>query len=366
MARPGGPRLRLVLLLVAGLASVAAALRWGPDPSKPSSPVAVRAGMGAPLSGAPRAEAPPPPVDPGAAASRAQRLDDLPWGEVAAVASHVGARPALVTHVLRATETPRPGPARYLRGLLLMGRGDLEAALSAFSGVPVRECPAVLAYAPYRLHGEIRRGVPNPWRDRMREGVATRELPPLLVARFEVDDGRPRRALEAYLRTDPAHWVGLDTRLFGVLLLDSGVRNETWLMLRAAMRGGRVPRAIRPALDRLVVAPGLNPTPAETRARFLEAVRRDPALRRATEESARRLLGLRQRFVRREFGPLLRDHAAVEPTEQTDEAVLLLTVAAAGEKDLPRFETWSRELRRRTPVAAVDRWVAQLRAEAFR
>ena len=115
-----------------------------------------------------------------------------------------------------------------------------------------------------------------------------------------------------------------------------------------------------------MAAPGLNPTPAETRARFLEAVRRDPALRRATEESARRLLGLRQRFVRREFGPLLRDHAGAEPTEQTDEAVLLLTVAAAREKDLPRFETWSRELRRRTPVAVVDRWVAQLRAEASR
>lgn len=290
-----------------------------------------------------------------------QELERLSWADLARTARASFESPKLPDQLLAATIHSTNPPVRYLRGLILVARGDARKALEAFDSVPLATIPAAHLYAPYRVHGELRLTQPNPYRAPLLAALGTRNLPPLLAARVEAREGKESDALSDYLRSNPADWTRHDLELLRGLTLNPALRPEADTLIRAALRGGRIPEALRPGF---VEALKTKPAPqalGTMRTETASFLRQHPDIQSAAVTGAVRQLDFRQAFLKHDFARLLSQNQATEPMNASDETVLLLVLAAARQADRPAFDQWSQELRRRHPEPEVNRWLKELR-----
>ena len=285
-------------------------------------------------------------------------LAQLDWGDVTVTAEAAMADAFVRDRILAETGALKGGPLAYLRGLLYLARAEPAKALAEFSRAPIAELPVNLLYAPYRLAGDLRPGVENPFAAPLVQAAQAGKLEPLLTARVLVVAAEMKNALEAYMRTDPAKWSSYDLRLFGLMLAHEGHRGAAAAVLEAAYRGGRLPERLRsPTLATLGAALQSNRTvPPALR----ELVQTDPQARALFVAGAEKLFAARLHFLKGEDAALLADYARTDAVETTDEVVLMLTLASARRADRDAFTRWSAELARRYPQPEIITWIPSL------
>lgn len=291
-----------------------------------------------------------------------QLLASLSWNDLAATAEGISADQNLRDQVIAITAGMQHPPALYLSALLLMAANDLPSALETFLLIPPTQIPPTHLYAPYRLHNGLRPSQPNPFLAEVNRAVAENGVPPLIQARVLAGQGRLPDALKAYLKTDPAEWTDLDLRALRGLRMHAGLANNTATMLLAALKGGRVPSALRPQLIEVLKAPLESSTMDDLKGQLLEQINRDPDIRRAALAGAEQQLKVRQEFVGRNYRGMLDGNRIENAMSLPDETVLMLVLSAARLQDSSAFDAWTQELTRRYPTPEVKQWIKELRA----
>jgi len=289
------------------------------------------------------------------------RLETLQWAQIAATVEGSCAEPARTQEVLVATDATMNSPTVFLRGLLLLGKGDQRGALEAFRSMAVETIPATYLYAPYRLQSELHPDEPNLFREPLLRAAQQGQLPSLIGARVMAREGNPESALKGYLGSDPSAWTSYDLEVFPFLLQHAGVEGETRAMLRAALRGRRVKQALRIKLETLATAQPDTATATAFKSNLGKLLQGDAESQTLAGRVAIRQLEIRRQFLAKNYAQLLREHASAEAPGQPDETVLLLTLSAARQSDTLALDRWSQEIKRRYPQPGVEQWIQSLR-----
>ena len=292
------------------------------------------------------------------------RLEALKWAEVEATVEGSCAEPARTQEVLVATVATTNSPTLFLRGLLLLGKGDQTAALQAFESAPIQTIPATYLYAPYRLQSELHPAKPNPFRAPLLRAAEQGQLPPLIEARVLAREANPQPALKGYLRSDPSAWTAYDLELFPFLLQHAGVERETRAMLLAALRAGRVKQELRGRIESLALGQPDAAAATAFKSNLCNLLKGDADSRELAGRIAIHQLEIRRQFLAKQYRQLLREHATADAAGQPDETVLLLTLSAARQADTPALDRWSQEIKRRYPQPEVEQWIKGLRLAA--
>lgn len=288
----------------------------------------------------------------------------MDWSDVQPTAESPALDASVRERILDLTASGRRAPSVYLRGLLQLASGDPGGALDTFSRLAPNEIPALHLYAPYRLYGRIHPKTPNPYGPPLRQAIETKRVPALIEARVEAHEGNLQRALKAYLRSDPGLWTGYDLEIFEGMLQHAGLANEAAIMLRAALRGGRIAPSIQTNLITRLTPPDPDVSREVLKDRLKDYLMNSAQGRDLATAATTRQLELRRRFVQRDYRGLLEDHRLADPVNLPNETVLMLFLAAAQEKDLAALDRWSQEVKRRVPTTEVAQWVKTITAEA--
>jgi hypothetical protein len=293
-----------------------------------------------------------------------EAFDEMEWSDVQPTAESAGRDLDLRERVLELTAQSRRAPVIYLRGLLLLATREPSGALDTFGRLAPEEIPALHLYAPYRLYGYLHPKTPNPYLPPLERAIAAKRVPALIEARVEAHEGDLQRALGAYLRSDPGLWTKHDLEVFQGMLQHAGLANEAGIMLRAALRGGRIEPPLQTNIMTLLMPADADASQDALRARLSEYLLNNPQGRKLATAATARQLDLRKRFVERDYRGLLEDHRLADPVSLPNETVLFLFLAAAHEKDATALDRWSQEVKRRVPTAEVQEWVKQITGEA--
>jgi hypothetical protein len=287
-------------------------------------------------------------------------LEQMGWADVAATLETVGRDAVARDRIIAETRGATQAPLRYLRGMLVLAKGDAATAAAILADIPAAEIPPDHLYAPYRMYDSLSRPGPNPFREPMRQAVAAGRTPAIVAARVAGREGEWPNALQAYLRTDPSQWTAMEVEHLGTLRRHAGLAGETLLLLKAALKSGRVPASIRPPLIALASAEGERTVAAQLQARVAEIMREDTPRRASLVAAVERQLQMRQRFLRGDHAGLIASHVAAVDINLPDETLLLLVLSSSQTRAIPEFERWSRELRRRFPDPSVESWLQTL------
>ena len=291
-----------------------------------------------------------------------QKLNQLTWQDIEATAEGSCADPKRVEEVVLASVTSTNPPTRFLRGLLLLAKGDRAGCLQAFQSVPVQQLPANFLYAPYRVFAELHPEKPNPYRPPLVRAANQGQLSPLVEARVMAREANVEKAMQGYMGSDPAQWTAYDLEIFPLLLRHAGFGYEAQRLLRSALNGGRVKPELRPRIEALGYDSVTNAAPSPTfKPDFAKLLQTSPESRELAGKVAIQQLEVRRQFLQKQYPQLLRDHEEAHPPTLPDETVLLLTLSAAKLTNTPALDRWSQELRRRYPQPEVQSWLATLK-----
>lgn len=295
-------------------------------------------------------------VDPGAVLPKAT------WDNLDQLFSATAEDPELQKRFLDSAADSTEPVSQFVAALLHLTQGNTEEALTAFRKLPIEKVPANHLYAAYRLHQQLAADQANPYRPRLRKAIEQGELTPLLSARFLAHEGDVEASLKQYLKTDPANWVNHDVDNLRIMRLHAGLGSEVDRLVKGALRGGRITSDVKNRIYTVMVSQRED-FDAVLKSRLSERIRNDEDTRKLVAQAAIKQLEIRRRFVREEFAELLKAHAKEDATQLSQETVLLLTLAAAREKNTTAFDLWSGELRRRNPQPEIETWIKSLRAE---
>ena len=283
-------------------------------------------------------------------------LNRLQWSDVAEAVDYLAGRPVQASRFLAETPDHPRAEVSYMRAALLLALERAPEAVAIFRSMAPDSLPPDLLYVPWRLLGEIFPGEANPFTTTILAAAKAGRLPPLQMARVLVSQGHFDKAMESYLRTDPAQWTSFDMEGFRLLLADESSRNEAGAILLAAFKGGRLSSETRPTVAALLLRKGGGPPPEAKLREFLE---RNPEATAAAAKAVASLLEDRKMFLEEKFPELIAKHRASKVDSLIDESVILLTIASAT-TDKEAFGRWSRELQRRFPQDEVTTWIKSL------
>jgi len=284
-------------------------------------------------------------------------IDKLTWDDIPGAVSYLSERNRQADQFLEDAKDSQNAKAAYLRGLLLLGRNQPAEAAASFRGIAAGTLPSPLLYAPWRLMDELQPQAGNPFRSAMLQAADEGAVAPLIAARVFSAQGRPDKAIESYLKTDPGAWTPHDIGCFRFLLADEASRNEAGAVLLAALKGGKLPAGPRELAARLLLAEQANQADPP---KLKEFIKNNPEAATAAGRLIRSLTEDRKLFVEQKFSELLEKRRADRPEALIDESILLLTIASAGVSDTEAFGKWSRELQRRFPQPEVESWIQSL------
>lgn len=289
-------------------------------------------------------------------------LPKATWDNLDQLFSATAEDPELQKRFLDSAADSSEPVSQFVAALLHLTQGNTEEALAAFRKLPIEKVPANHLYAAYRLHQQLAGDQPNPYRPRLRKAIEQGELTPLLSARFLAHEGDVEASLKQYLKTDPGDWVNHDVDNLRIMRLHAGLGSEVDRLVKGALRGGRITSDVKNRIYTVMVSQRED-FDAVLKSRLSERIRNDEETRKLVARAAIKQLEIRRRFVREEFAELLKAHAKEDATQLSQETVLLLTLAAAREKNTTAFDLWSGELRRRNPQPEIETWIKSLRAE---
>jgi hypothetical protein len=282
------------------------------------------------------------------------RLAGMGWQDIAPTAEAT-LRNGLIQEVLTKSADVTAAPCLYLRGMLELARSKPEQALAEWGKIDPAVMPADFLYAPWRV-SNARKGE-NRYEAPLARAVESGAAKPLVVARWRASHGDYVKALEAYLKSDPAEWTPHEVNQLRVMKLYAPITADVDLLIGGALKGDRLPEAVRGDLARLLKQPA---TPdKEQIAAMLKA---DPALAEAATRAAKRQLELRVAFADNRFAEVVENTRELDPVAVPDETVFLAFLAAAKTGDRQLADQWAEELLRRKPEA--KSWIHDIQASS--
>jgi len=286
----------------------------------------------------------------------------IAWPHIPALVKRgAGLESATTSRFVELAKTSDHAPAIYLAGLILIGKQRSDLAAEMFARLPVEAIPPNYLYAPFRLAQEWRPAGENRYRRAIMNAVGTGVLPALVDARLLTLSGRFREALVAYLRTDPARWSTRDLSCLNCLYRLGGTRPDCRRMIVAALRANRVEASIKISLRSMIRDTGPTMQEGAKQQKMVEELMgADEVFRSAVIRGYTAQLRIRQMFLARDYSKLLDEHGQQSRFAATDEAVYLLTLAAARKERRELFAIWSSELKRRFPSEDTSKWVRSL------
>jgi hypothetical protein len=303
-----------------------------------------------------RADPEGPPKTPAPRVLSAERLAGLHWDELQEV---LAADVTALESLLDTAGLELAPAASYLRALMRLARGEPETALEALASIPVEAIPPAFLYAPYRLHGELRSGAPNPYLAPLRAAVEAGAVGPLVRARVRSLDGNAAAALTDYLKTDPSRWTRRDVVCIAAILRHEGLARDARALVAGALGSGRVADPLRGPLSFLVIRRERDDALAARELRLREGLRGNGAAAGVAAESARLILELRRRFLARDYRGVLALYPDSAPSSLSTETILLTYLSSMALGDHEAGEPWALELRRRHPEPEVLDWLSR-------
>ena len=290
-------------------------------------------------------------------------LDRLDWPDVGVTAEAAAADTNLLATVLYEADRSTNPPTCYLAALLHLSKGEAEVASTLFALIPATAIPPEHLYAPDRLSHELHPNSPNPYRPLLLEAMKQNRLSALIAARLRAQQGEFKAALEAYLRSDTSRWANQDAILMSAMMQHAGVGTEAVRIVRGALRAGRVPQDVRTSLTQAISRIEQRHVDPELNAKLSSYLKNHPDVQAAAVKAITNQLELRRTFASRHYREVLEQFRKSEPITLPEETILFLVLSAAHESEIPSFERWSAELKRRNPQPEVAQWIRQIKTE---
>lgn len=289
--------------------------------------------------------------------------DKMEWTSVSEAYQRATVDSDYAGALLEHSQSTHSQPARYVSALLEVRQGRLQAGLESFTTLNVGEIPASFLYIPFRLHEELRPGESNPFWNELRSNINQSGVEQLIRARVLILDGQLLEGLEAYGRTDPSVWTRFDANLLTDLSHHAGLGGDCRRLLRAALRGGRVPADLRDLLLRTLYPVEDTFGSAASMELLRERLAGQPEVAEAVAGAARSLLDLQRLFLERDYQTIRDRCIGLDPVGQADRTVLLAYLASASLPDKAEASRWSSELLRRYPNSEMKEWIQAIRKE---
>jgi hypothetical protein len=281
-------------------------------------------------------------------------LHSITWSNLRASAS-TSATPEVLRSAAEAAATSTNAATQYLAAMLYFRLGQPEQAREIFLRLDPSAVPVQHLYLPYRICQKPNSSV-NPYTTRMRIAARIDALAPLEAARFQAHQGHLSKSLHAYLRTDPSCWSPHDASCLKRIKLVPGLRPDAERIIEAAMRSQHLPSDVRASLE----DGALGKITREQESVLRKAIATDDQAALLVVPALERTLSVRRHFLNREYDKLLDQHEHRNPIAESDEAILLLFLAAVKMGRSELAECWGREIKRRTPTREVLEWVDRL------
>lgn len=286
-----------------------------------------------------------------------EALEAMRWDDIALTSQSI-IEQRVSEKVLDATASTTSPPVLYLRGILLLAKGQEDEAAAAWNAIDISAFSPDALYPPWRVASE-RRASPNRYDEPLAAAVNAKQASPLVRARFHGLRGEWQPALDDYLLTDPSTWTPFDIRIFGMLRLQAGFSRDTAVMLAGALAGGRVPASLRVETARLV-----KETPLPDEKAVMQRMQDDPEFAAAATRAAEQMLSLREAFLANRFQQIVDNLRSTDPMQASDEAVYLAFLSSAQVRDAESTEKWGGELLRRNPDAGTQKWIESIKKES--
>lgn len=273
-------------------------------------------------------------------------------------------RSGLSMETLKVSESLTEPPVIYLRGLIHVSLGNVDAARQEWARLDPAQIPADYLYPVWRLAASSppdSNGIAptNPYEPDLAKAVEENLVSPLVQARYHAAKTEWRKSLDAYLLTNPETWTPHDVQVFQTMKLQAGYSRDVKVILAGALNGGKVKESLQADLARIIkVEPVLD------REAIGQALKSNPALAKAAAEGASRSLAFRQAFASNQFQKVIELAAPIDPINATDEMVLLSFLSSAQTRNEQEMNRWSKELLRRNPSDKNSSWIKKIKQEA--
>lgn len=291
------------------------------------------------------------------------QLRSMRWKDISPTVESCS-RSGLSMETLKVSEPLTESPVIYLRGLIHVSLGNVDAARQEWARLDPAQIPADHLYPVWRLAASSpidSNGIApnNPYEPYLVQAVEENLVGALVKARFYAAKTEWRKSLDAYLLTNPETWTPHDVQVFQTMKLQAGYSRDVKVILAGALNGGRVKESLQSDLARIIkVEPVLD------REAIGAALKSNPALAKAAVEGASRSLAFRQAFASNQFQKVIELAAPIDPVNATDEMVLLSFLSSAQTRNEPEMDRWSKELFRRNPSDKNSSWIKKIKQEA--
>jgi hypothetical protein len=291
------------------------------------------------------------------------QLRSMRWKDISPTVESCS-RSGLSMETLKVSEPLTESPVIYLRGLIHVSLGNVDAARQEWARLDPAQIPADHLYPVWRLAASSpidSNGIApnNPYEPYLVKAVEENLVGALVKARFYAAKTEWRKSLDAYLLTNPETWTPHDVQVFQTMKLQAGYSRDVKVILAGALNGGRVKESLQSDLARIIkVEPVLD------REAIGAALKSNPALAKAAVEGASRSLAFRQAFASNQFQKVIELAAPIDPVNATDEMVLLSFLSSAQTRNEQEMDRWSKELFRRNPTDKNSSWIKKIKQEA--
>ena len=291
-------------------------------------------------------------------------LKTLKWQNLDQLTRSIGTDAVTIRDVINLTVDLEHPVAVYLRGLLLMIDKKPEQALDAFDSIRSEEIPPSFLYPPYRLHRYTKPQEPNKYLIPLRKAIADGELPVLINARVQAQEGNLYSAFTSYLQTDPAQWKRYDIECLKKISYQEGLKAEVRRMIAGALKSRRLPTSLKKELIQIAIS-GSDPADVrEFKSQLKKELIQDSPTSKLAVSSITRMLDARKLFLQRDYKSLLEQYQKSDPMGMTTETTLLLFLSAVELNNRLEIDRWGQEIKRRYPNQEVINWVNKLTTEA--
>jgi hypothetical protein len=286
-----------------------------------------------------------------------EAVDRLSWQDLGRMAALMGTSETRRIYAIGLIGQSQRPQAIYLRALLYLANSQVQAAHSHFSQLDPATLPTRFLYAPARVSEQVSGTILNPYQPYLLAAAQEGQLPPLQTGRVLARAGHLADALAAYLKSDPAAWRSYDVTSLSLLMRHSGLTSDTRQLMRGAVTSQRLQPDLSDSIMSLLRGKQSNTLTTDQLRTLLVAG--GPAAQ-TIKGSLRRILSLRRQFLAGDYQALLATHADTSPTLASDEATLLLLIAALASSDTYQTDRWSQELKRRNPDQETRAWISNL------
>jgi hypothetical protein len=286
--------------------------------------------------------------------------ETITWADIAALVEQVSSDGEDKARIVASITSEHP-PVVYLKAMLEITLRRETDALLTFAAIDLDKIPATYLYLPFRITENVAQQA-NRYQAPVYQAALEQRLEAIQNARILTRLGLLNQAFTHYLKTDPATWARYDVNSLRLLSMHDGLRHETGEMLVAAIMAGRLKDNVKTEIIALLAERG-DVSEAQ-KAQLRLALQTDSKARGVVVSAVREIFELRALFMDKAFSEITMRFES-KPTQMvTDEANILIFIAAAATKNELQISRWGQELKRRFPDEETEAWLRSMKERA--